>query len=105
MSSASVCLNSSGPEGEAVLGNASVDQIPKGNDFDARQSSVVGTFTRQQEESTSVIAEHGPKEGDNSIVGSFNETQVELLSGSSNLVMEDENTGDKNIDKKFKHAQ
>jgi hypothetical protein len=69
MSCASVCLNTSGPEGEAVLGNSTVDQIPKSNDLDGRQSSVVGAFRKEQEETTSVIAEHGPKEGGNSIVG------------------------------------
>lgn len=127
MSCASVCLNTSGPEGEAVLGNSTVDQIPKSNDLDGRQSSVVGAFRKEQEETTSVIAEHGPKEGGNSIVGSFNETeteplsgssqlgmeennmgsvqgvngtQAEPLSGSSNPVMEDENRGDKKTDKK-----
>lgn len=93
MSSASVCLNTSNPEGEAVLGNSTVDQIPESNDLDAGQSSVVGAFIRQQEETTSVIAEHGPKGGSNSIVEGFNETQTEPLSGSSQLVMEDINAG------------
>lgn len=128
MSSASVCLNISGPEGETVLGNSTVDQIPESNDLDAGQSSVVGAFIRQQEDSTSVIAEHGLKEVGNSIVEGFNETQTETLSGSSQLgmedintgcvqgingtqteplsgssdpLMEDENMGDKNIDKKL----
>jgi hypothetical protein len=33
-------LNTSGPEGEDVLGNSAVDQFPKSNDLDAKQSLV-----------------------------------------------------------------
>ncbi|XP_057850794.2 uncharacterized protein LOC131061245 isoform X3 [Cryptomeria japonica] len=81
----SVCLNVSDSKKETIAGNLALDQVPHKMDKETNKLSL--------EVTTSVVAEHGPNKGCNSILWSSNETKEKPLHEPINLEREGRGTG------------
>eukprot|EP01018_Ginkgo_biloba_P012881 Gb_06677 [translate_table: standard] len=92
----SVCLNMNNSQVETIPGSLAVEKVPKENneqDMYSRISPKVKGFIRQQGDTASVGAEHGPKQGCMARIADEKETQP--LCGSSNLGVKDKNDQEK----------